>query len=336
MRRLARILPQTPTELLKNPLPDPEPEVILSFSAPEPSEPAPAESPAVPPPDGLREERRLLEQELETLRRNLDSFRTESEEERRRIREASAQDQARLDRVRSELGEADRQLALRQESSRHLEQSLESLRARREDSQLRLQEVEVALTEGYERHTALRAEVANSEQSKASLIAEGERIRKETERAQEALRQAEADRATVIKELEPLRAEFGSLQTNLKTAGAEHAVLQNKIGQLRLEAQAAQSTVAQVREAVSAAEQDLRAQTAEIEQHHALVEELRRERERSRAEVTEAEARLSQIAETVTTLQRKERSLVDYVQMLNRQKHQLERELQKQGSEGGN
>ena len=334
MRRLARILPQTPTELLKNPLPDPEPEVILSFSAPEPSEPAPAESPAVPPPDGLREERRLLEQELETLRRNLDSFRTESEEERRRIREASAQDQARLDRVRSELGEADRQLALRQESSRHLEQSLESLRARREDSQLRLQEVEVALTEGYERHTALRAELATSEQSKTAAIAEGERIRKEAER--EVLRKAEADRATVIKELEPLRAELGSLQTNLKTAGAEHAALQDKIGQLRQEAETAQVTVSQVREAVSAAEQDLRAQTAEIEQYHALVEELRRERERGRAEVTEAESRLSQIAETVASLQRKERSLVDYVQMLNRQKHQLERELQKQGSEGGN
>jgi hypothetical protein len=58
--------------------------------------------------------------------------------------------------------------------------------------------------------------------------------------------------------------------------------------------------------------------------------------ERARAEIDAAEGRLHEIEQGVLTLQRKERSIVEYVQMLNRQKHQLERELLQRGgpSEG--
>ena len=77
----------------------------------------------------------------------------------------------------------------------------------------------------------------------------------------------------------------------------------------------------------------LRDLTQAFEQRSSVADEVRREMDRGWAEVAAAEARLQQIAEGVATLQRKERSTVEYVQMLNRQKHQLERELQRQSPE---
>ena len=295
------------------------------------------ESTPTPPVEEIRQQKQLLEEELGALRRQFEAFSAEQERERQRIRDESTLERTELERVRSELSEANRNLALRQENCRGLEKELESLRARQNDSQLRLQEVEVSLTEGYERHANLQSELANWEVLTKQASSEGERARIEIEKAREALRQVREDHSSTLAGLQSIRAEVNdkrnelvSLEGELEGARSRQGVLQDQIQQITRETGERQSELSKLRESVSGAENQLRDMAQAVGQRTSEAEQVRREMDRGWAEVAEAEAMLKQIAEGVATLQRKERSIVEYVQMLNREKRQLERELQRQ------